>query len=629
MGQKKGFFGLFSRSKGNKTKDTDGQPEEARRPEEKKKFRLKDLEDDYIPADPEPEEEKMSGSMSDLIETVEDWNDAEKRKEAGEGAGKAGRAGIDGAGSAGSGLEAAGAGGFGLEDGRAGSSGAGTFGAEVSGQGSSSSGTFGAEVSGQGSSGAETPGSGIPGLDAASPQPEPKDAEVEIAVAEDKMSASILVNSPTGGGKDITLQEIRDQLEQMGIEYGIDEQKLQDIVENELYNQVFLFAEGMPPVDGKNGKIKDYFPRHKEVKFASKENDSIDFKSTNYIHNVKAGELVCELTPPEPPEDGVDIFGNTVYGKPGIMPPIPQGKNVVFNEEKDKLLTACEGNLSFRSGRFHVEKILDISGNVDNSIGNIDFTGSVSVKGDVLEGFTVKAKGDITVMGIVEGATLIAGGSITLYKGMRGMKSGVLEAAGDIIAKFLEDSRIYAKGDIQAEYIINSDVSCGNNLTLTGRRAAFIGGVCSVYNQMNVKIVGAMSQITTLVTLGITPQLLEEVEALKKEISDLTAQLEECKKNINYLNSRQKAGTISPKQAEKLNELKIWLPVNTMKQKKMNEQMQKLTLRLKEVKKSRLSAREVYGGTIISIGDSRLVISRKEENCSYYYMDGQIKRGLR
>lgn len=570
MGQKNRFFSLFSRNR----KDAASEGEKKQRePEEKKKFRLKDLDPDegYMKEEPEETTNKPSDTMSGLIETVEDWNDTEKKKE------------------------------LGTEDA----------------PGSAPTSVNDAAADGNPSEGDETA------------EAEPKDAFAEIAVAEDKMSASILVNSPVGGGRDITLEEIRDMLDQMGIEYGIDEDKLKDIVENELYNQVFQFAEGTPAIDGTNGKIKDYFPRHKEVKFASKENDSIDFKSTNYIHNVKAGELVCELTPPEPPQDGVDIFGNTVYGKPGIMPPIPQGKNVVYNEEKDKLLTGCEGNLSFRNGRFHVEKILNIGGNVDNSVGNIDFTGSVSIKGDVLEGFTVKAKGDITVMGIVEGATLVSGGSITLYKGMRGMKSGVLEAAGDITAKFLEDSKIFAKGDIQAEYIINSEVSCGNNLTLTGRRAAFIGGVCSVYNVMNVKTVGAMSQITTLVTLGVTPQLLEEVEGLKKDIADITAQLDECKKNITYLNTRQKAGTISPKQSEKLNELKIWLPVNTMKQKKMKDQMQKLTSQLKEVKKSRLIAREVFGGTIISIGDSRLVISRKEENCSYYYMDGQIKRGLR
>lgn len=565
MGYKNLIFSLFSKRKSSADKEEESA--KSREPEEKKKFRLKDLDPDegFLKEEPGFEGSKESAGMDALIETVEDWNDAEKKKELG---------------------------------------------------------TDKPEMT------AETADPEAGGAQRESVQ-EPRDAEIEIAISEDKMSASILVNSPAGGGRDITLGDIKDLLEQMGIEYGIDEDKLKDIAENELYNQVFEFAAGTPPVDGKNGKIKDFFPRRKEVKFASKENGSIDFKSTNYIHNVKAGEVVCELTPPEPPEDGVDIFGNTVYGKAGIMPPIPQGKNVIYNEEKDKLITACEGNLSFRSGRFHVEKILNISGNVDNSVGNIDFTGSVSIKGDVLEGFTVRAKGDITVMGIVEGATLTAVGNIILYKGMRGMKTGILEAGGDITAKFLEDCRIYAKGDIQAEYIINSDVSCGNNLTLTGRRAAFIGGVCSVYNQMNVKTVGAMSQITTLVTLGVTPQLLEEVEALKKEIAEITAQLEECKKNIAYLNNRQKAGSISPKQNEKLNELKIWLPVSTMKQKKLKDQMQKLTAQLKEVKKSRLAAREIYGGTIISIGDSRLVISRKEENCSYYYADGQIKRGLR
>ena len=565
MGYKNLIFSLFSKRKSSADKEEESA--KSREPEEKKKFRLKDLDPDegFLKEEPGFEGSKESAGMDALIETVEDWNDAEKKKELG---------------------------------------------------------TDKPEMT------AET-ADPEPGVAQRESAQEPRDAEIEIAISEDKMSASIMVNSPAGGGRDITLGDIKDLLEQMGIEYGIDEDKLKDIAENELYNQVFEFAAGTPPVDGKNGKIKDFFPRRKEVKFASKENGSIDFKSTNYIHNVKAGEVVCELTPPEPPEDGVDIFGNTVYGKAGIMPPIPQGKNVIYNEEKDKLITACEGNLSFRSGRFHVEKILNISGNVDNSVGNIDFTGSVSIKGDVLEGFTVRAKGDITVMGIVEGATLTAVGNIILYKGMRGMKTGILEAGGDITAKFLEDCRIYAKGDIQAEYIINSDVSCGNNLTLTGRRAAFIGGVCSVYNQMNVKTVGAMSQITTLVTLGVTPQLLEEVEALKKEIAEITAQLEECKKNIAYLNNRQKAGSISPKQNEKLNELKIWLPVSTMKQKKLKDQMQKLTAQLKEVKKSRLAAREIYGGTIISIGDSRLVISRKEENCSYYYADGQIKRGLR
>ena len=35
------------------------------------------------------------------------------------------------------------------------------------------------------------------------------------------------------------------------------------------------------------------------------------------------------------------------------------------------------------------------------------------------------------------------------------MRTGVLEAEGDITAKFLEDCNIFSRNNIQAEYIIN------------------------------------------------------------------------------------------------------------------------------------------------------------------------------
>ena len=92
------------------------------------------------------------------------------------------------------------------------------------------------------------------------------------------------------------------------------------------------------------------------------------------------------------------------------MPPVPQGRNIVYSEDRDRLLAACEGNLTFRSGRFHVENVFTVSGNVDNSVGEYQLTGSVVIHGDVLEGYSVKAKGDITVMGIVEGARRQRGG---------------------------------------------------------------------------------------------------------------------------------------------------------------------------------------------------------------------------
>ena len=456
-----------------------------------------------------------------------------------------------------------------------------------------------------------------------------RDGTVEIIIQDDGMAAVMMMTGPAGGGQDVTMEQVRDALKAKNVVFGIDEEKILAVLEEKMYLQEFLIAEGKQPVAGRDGQIKDYFPRKAELKYASKDNGDIDYNNLNLIHNVKAGQVVCDIVRPTLPQDGMDVCGRTVRGKAGTMPPIPQGKNVIFNEDNDKLITACEGNLTFRSGRFLVEKIFEVAGNVDNSVGNIEFTGSVVIRGDVYEGFEVTAKGDITVMGMVEGALLNATGSIILQKGMRGMKTGILEAGEDITAKFLENCKIYAKRDIRAEYIINSEVSCGHDLVLNGRRGAFIGGSCSVHNCMTVREVGAASNVTTTVTLGMTPQLTEEMKRSGEELEKLTKKLTEIQKDIAYLASKEKNGTITETQKVRLKELNLEKPVTSMKQKRLKEKTSELSKQVREVGNCRLSAGRVNPGTVLSIGDGKLYFAKREDNCYFYFRDGEIRKGMR
>lgn len=456
-----------------------------------------------------------------------------------------------------------------------------------------------------------------------------RDSSLELAITDDKMKATMMVWEPEGDGADITEEALYKALQEKHITYGIDEEKIRDIAENKRYRQLFVIASGKPAKDGTSGKIKDFFPRQVQLKYATKQNGGIDFKNMNLIHNVKEGDVVCQITRPTDPEDGMSIYGQPVRGRQGAMPAIPQGKNITYNEDGTQLVAACEGNLTFRSGRFHVEKVFEVAGNVDNSIGNINFSGSVFIQGDVFEGYEVRAKGNITVMGMVEGAALIAGGDIQLQKGMRGMHCGVLEAGGDITAKFLEDCTIHAGSNIQAEYIINSQVACENNLTLVGRRGAFIGGSCSVYNEMNVKAVGAASHITTSVTLGATPQLIAEAEKAAREIREVSEQMEENRKNTAWLTEKQNRGSLTPVQQQRLSALNLEASVNKLKQRQLQSKAAQLAKQIREVGRTRLQADEVYPGTIICIGDSRLVVMDKEDSVSYYYLDGEIRKGMR
>lgn len=96
--------------------------------------------------------------------------------------------------------------------------------------------------------------------------------------------------------------------------------------------------------------------------------------------------------------------------------------------------------------------------------------GNVIIRGNVLSGFIVEAGGSVEVMGVVEAAVIKADGDIILRRGMQGLGKGLLKSGGDIIAKYIENSIIEAKGDIKAEAIMHSNVKCGNKLELSGKR---------------------------------------------------------------------------------------------------------------------------------------------------------------
>ena len=83
-----------------------------------------------------------------------------------------------------------------------------------------------------------------------------------------------------------------DVLEQKGICFGIDQKKISWVVSGQQYMQMVMIAAGEPARNGEDGHIKDYYPRKAQIKYASKGNGGIDFKSTNLIHNVKKGDVV-------------------------------------------------------------------------------------------------------------------------------------------------------------------------------------------------------------------------------------------------------------------------------------------------------------------------------------------------
>jgi hypothetical protein len=142
---------------------------------------------------------------------------------------------------------------------------------------------------------------------------------------------------------------------------------------------------------------------------------------------------------------------------------------------------------------------------VNVATGNIIFTGSVIIDGDVTEGMKVVASGDITVGGFVESATLEAGGDITISGGIIGRKHDVEK---NIVTDIIMSVNITAKGNIYAKYGQYSHITCGQDVRIENQLLHSIMNIqgrlwVGKSEQANGKLLGGYTKVGSTVHAGI------------------------------------------------------------------------------------------------------------------------------
>lgn len=451
------------------------------------------------------------------------------------------------------------------------------------------------------------------------------DAAVEVYVNRDRLTAYVRVTPPMHGGFDIDRGMLERALAAENIHYGIDHQILETIVDQKPYMEKIAVAAGRPPETGENGEIIDLYERQKELRFKELHNGSIDFKTLNLITAVEAGTVLCEIRPPGPGRPGKDVYGEAIAPRQGKAAYIPQGSNTVLSPDGFLLLAAETGNLVFKNNKFVIDRVYEVRGNVDNSIGNIDFPGDVQILGDVFEGFSIKAKGNVTVYGRVEGASIFSENNIILQSGMNGMNKGELIAGGNLTSNYLENCTIRIQGDIHADSIVNSNVLCNGSMFVSGKRGAILGGSCSVHKMIEAKSIGGRTNLLTTIVLGVATELIAEKVKIIDEIEALEKSLEYLVKSLDYLESKLKNIPLTPERQKTYDAMKREKPVNLLKQGRLKKRLVEINQQIDDVSSSRLKCGEIFPHTKITIGNATMTTQTLLNQCMMFYSEGEVK----
>jgi uncharacterized protein (DUF342 family) len=457
------------------------------------------------------------------------------------------------------------------------------------------------------------------------------DAMVSVEVGEQEMRAYITVTPPGAGGCDISAETYLSFLRNNRVVYGVKEDFLRSFTDRPVYKEPVCVAEGTRPVNGRDAYIQYNFETDQTaVRLREGSNGRVDFKDLNIIQNVVEGQPLAKKIPPENGTVGRTVTGKIIPAKNGRDISLPLGKNVHMGDDGMTIIADMNGQVVVVSGKINVEPVYTVQGNVDLKTGNIIFLGTVIINGNVEDGFSVKAAGNIEVNGTVEKAELDAEGDIIVHQGITGKSGGMVRAGRSIWARFIENARVEADNMVVAsDGIINSQVDAFKRIICQGKRAHIVGGRLRAAEEINAKILGSSTSGTeTICEVGFDPKSKEELDQLaaRKEASE--KQLEEIQLNLQTLINIKKQRKSLPEDKEAyMNELMDKRQALMADLQKIAEDTEKVQNFLNSLKtRGRVSASaKVYPGVKIVIRDEKEDVRNEYRAVTFILENGLIR----
>lgn len=451
-------------------------------------------------------------------------------------------------------------------------------------------------------------------------------AVIAVSVCEDNMNASVRVIPPSQTGPVFTAEDIRQALRNKQIVFGIDEESIVDGVEEHLYCTDILAAKGQPPRHGTDAVIEYYFNTDLKVQPTQKEDGSVDFFHLNMINHCKQGDILARLIPADAGEYGTNILGAKVKPRDVKRVSLKYGNNIQISEDKLTLTSKVNGHVTLVEDKVFVSDIFEVE-NVDTSIGNIDYEGSVQVNANVQSNFTVKAGGNIIVNGIVEGAYLEAGGDIIIARGMNGMNKGTLKAKGNIVVKFLENTTVNAAGSVTTESVVHSNVMAGVEVTVDGRRGFISGGKVCASGQVKAKTLGSPMGTSTIIEVGVDPAVKVRFNQAQKEKEDIIKDLQSMEPVIiSYLQKKKQGMQFTQQQLQYLKTLVAAREERKGRMGLLSAELLELQMMLEQEGRAQVIATgEVYPGVKICIGEVSMAVQSNMKYCKFVKVRGDVK----
>lgn len=451
------------------------------------------------------------------------------------------------------------------------------------------------------------------------------DESMVLKITPDGMYAIARFFPGSVNGKRMSKQEILSDLEYNNVVYGIKDDVIDRQIENPEYFKNIILALGVKPVQGKDGVLHYCFNTDRKARPKVNEDGTVDFHQLDNIAHVKRGDMLAFITPAEQGTSGMNVYGKEVRPERVRKVKFKYGNNIELSKDGLHLYSMVDGCATLEGDKIFVANLYDIPNDVDNSTGDVEFSGSILVHGNVRTGFRLRAAGNIEVFGVVEGAELEAGGDVILHRGVQGMSRCLIKVKGNLISKFIESASVQAEGYITADSIFNSNISAKGDVIVTGRGGSIIGGVVRSSTMIEATSIGTAMGSATTVEVGIDPSEKQRIKELDELIKNKTAEVEKIDQLLTVFRKKQDMGKLDQDKVVMLSQFTKSIILGKTEIKTLSLEYEKRTLSLKENENAKIRVtKDIYAGTAVVVAGEKLILHDTKSHCMYMKKNGEI-----
>lgn len=338
-------------------------------------------------------------------------------------------------------------------------------------------------------------------------------------ISSDRLTVFVDIHPPSEGGKPVESIDIMRSLRDEGIENILEENIISAVntcIREDISVNRVVAAQGIPPKQSHDGSVRFLFSVDDKRSFVKDVSGNVDYKDRGSILSVVPGEELAYLDPPVEGEPGRDVYGRVI--------PVPKPKkiNLISGRGVETLdgrtfKATIQGQPVLKGHELSVRDVYVVLGDVDMSTGNVDFSGTVIVKGTVREGFSVRCDGDIEIKGAVESGAVTAAGDGQI-SAVIGNKSYV-DVGGDLSVRFIQGGEVIVGRDLSVgAYVLHSSVISGGQILVEGKKGV-IGGHLIALKKIDLSSAGAVMGTGTVLEVGMSYHLKRELSLLEEKIS--------------------------------------------------------------------------------------------------------------